>query len=180
MKFILLSFLLPYARAAIGDLLRFAPSPGLKTCGSSQILHLTYLATRLREGRGQVGLLDVLKKHEGLIGTLLGYGRENAWLFHRRDLGESIHLSRFVDLQGKAASWLGFFGKQQIDVSEKNLFLPTFIVDANSEETKQLKKNYLAIRKKILNVYSGKDFLVTTLALLMDPSPNICEMEILN
>jgi competence protein ComEC len=57
MSCILLSLLLPYSRAAIGNLLRFAPSPGLKTCGSSQILHLTYLATRLREDRGQVGLL---------------------------------------------------------------------------------------------------------------------------
>jgi len=47
MKFFLLSLSLPYPRAATGDLLRFAPSPGLKTCGSSQILHITCLATRL-------------------------------------------------------------------------------------------------------------------------------------
>ena len=37
---------------------------------------------------------DVLRNHQGLIGTLLGYGRHNAWLFQRREELDPLVLKR--------------------------------------------------------------------------------------
>jgi len=123
----------------------------------------------LRRSKNYPFFLTVLKKHEGLIGTLLGYGRENAWLFHRRDLGEDISLSGW-DQSEIFSYWQvkrRFFKNKWQDIS-KSLFLPCFAADLNSEETKELKKDYQATREKIIATYKDKDFLETTLSLLMN------------
>jgi hypothetical protein len=48
------------------------------------------------------------------------------------------------------------------------LMYPTFMADINTEETKQLKLEYLQTREKILDFYKGKNFLEATLELLAD------------
>ena len=114
-------------------------------------------------------LVEGLRGHEALIGTLLGYGRENAWLFHRRSQGEIIFLSGFRD-EGegfkKVSEWGSFFGRNLSNDISVELFSPSFVADRNSKETQDLKKSYSLMKKKILEVYEGKDFLETTLSLL--------------
>lgn len=115
--------------------------------------------------------LEVLQKHEGLIGTLLGYGRENAWLFLRRDLGETISLQSPWDLKKERAilneryGWLSFFKRGEKEIADE-VFTPGFVADLHSEETRELKENYLATQEYIIKTLRGKDFLEIVLGLI--------------
>jgi hypothetical protein len=127
----------------------------------------------LEQAKSQPLLHKVLKKHEGLVGTLLGYGRENAWLFHRRSLGENISLSSAwdakpqIEILNKLHGWTSFFGNTNEDIFAE-LFCPNFAADLESQETEQLKESYSSCREKIIAAYKGKDFLDTTLSFLMN------------
>lgn len=125
----------------------------------------------LQEAKSKPLFLEILQKHEGLIGTLLGYGKGNAWLFLRRDLGENIVLSSPWDTKAQSDAlnrlygWLSFFRNKQEDISEE-VFGPPFVADLYSEETKQLKEKYLLTRQRIIDIYKEKNFLETTLGLI--------------
>lgn len=118
---------------------------------------------------------EVLKNHQGLIGTLLGFGRNNAWLFHQREEREywnrkSALLSRgpftlklphrrnFIEEKLRRFDDEGVF-----DFNPLFLSLPAFAADPNSIETQQLKKKYLTQYHAILQQYRNKDFLEVTL-----------------
>ena len=127
----------------------------------------------LKEAKTKPLLREVLQKHEGLIGTLLGYGRENSWLFHKRDLGESVSLGypwdsteELKDVRHSLA-WFGLVYRPSQDLSTE-LSCPHFVADIHSEETRQLKESYLSMRKKILKIYQDKNFLETTLNFLIN------------
>jgi hypothetical protein len=106
--------------------------------------------------------------HDGLIGTVLGYGRENAWLYHKyceTDLRQRPMTSpwpeeQLVNLEVMNQKILSF---QPWDLSI--LFYPRFACDPQSEETKQLKQTYQEEREKILKYYEGKDIVEATLNL---------------
>ncbi|MCP5505727.1 MAG: hypothetical protein H7A38_02460 [Chlamydiales bacterium] len=111
-----------------------------------------------------------LKGHEGLIGTLLGYGRNNAWLFYQRDQGKDVHLSSAWEnnlenytIMSMIKNYL--FSKRRNDLSIQ-LNYPSFVANLDSEETESLKNEYEETRQRILDHYRGKDFLETTLSLL--------------
>lgn len=91
---------------------------------------------------------EVLKGHEGLIGTLLGYGRNNAWAFMARETDPNVFLTRISYAE---------------ECDEKLFCYPFFVVDPHAEETKNLSHKYQQTRKKILAYYEGKDFLEATL-----------------
>jgi len=130
----------------------------------------TTIEELIEQSKKQPLFLKGFKKHEGLIGTLLGFGRENAWLFHRRSLGEKISLSGFLDPENHIEI-LQEFGDHLHSVKNKKnrfsvFFLPCFVADINSLETKTLRETYELSRKKIIALYEGKDFLETTLNFL--------------
>jgi hypothetical protein len=116
-------------------------------------------------------LNQILKNHDGLIGTLLGYGRNNAWAFHEKsknmqsfiDEKEQLRMKTFCQQQG---SWKFFTGSFCRDFSY--LPLPGFAADFNDPETKTLKNTYSKSRNKILDSYREKDFLEVTLHLLCE------------
>ena len=103
-----------------------------------------------------------------LLGTVLGFGRENAQLFHKyRELNlpewplvspwqdeELMHLEK---LNQKTISF------QPWDLSD--LFYPPFVCDPHSEETQQLRQTYREERGKIIQYYEGKDIVEATLSL---------------
>ncbi|MCP5505787.1 MAG: hypothetical protein H7A38_02765 [Chlamydiales bacterium] len=105
-------------------------------------------------------LKEQLRSHEGLIGTILGYGRDNAWLYASRK-GYSMSEALWEDEIEKQLL-KQFQGKT---LAEK-LGYPQFIADVDSMETRRLKEKYKKARKVILQTYEGKDFLETTLNLL--------------
>ncbi|MCB1107825.1 MAG: hypothetical protein KDK76_07000 [Chlamydiia bacterium] len=111
-----------------------------------------------------------LKGHEGLIGTLLGYGRGNAWLFYERSQGKKVHLSSAWKQSLENYTVIGMI-KNYLSSERRNdlsahLLYPSFVADLDSEETQALKKEYQESRQRILDHYQGKDFLETTLSLL--------------
>jgi hypothetical protein len=116
---------------------------------------------------------DLLKEHHALLGILLGYGSENSWLFHLRDRTyEGIHP---VDLQlslraGSAKEYAiyqklltGAFPEKNHQKPYKFLYLPMFLVNPKSKETKELRQKYLRQREHIHRVYCHGHFLEITL-----------------
>lgn len=124
----------------------------------------------LKEAKTTPLLKGVLMAHEGLIGTVLGYGRNNAWLFEKNLKEKNIPLSRawseeIEQFMCERISNKPVLSKKIISISNY-LFYPQFQADPTSLETKKLKEEYLFTRKLIIDYYEGKDFLETTLSLL--------------
>lgn len=113
---------------------------------------------------------DTLKSHDGLTGTILGYGRNNAWLFWQKSPipCKGIFSDEMSQLFENKKAALNFsFGWPKVEMSEILMF-PMFMADMESEETKKLRADYMETRKRILQYYEGKDFLDATLQLFTD------------
>lgn len=116
--------------------------------------------------------LDPVMNHQALLGTLLGFGIHNAFLFHQQDLLKTNHeKQRF-----KKKHHLDFVWGQQECVFQldqgsglTSLELPCFIADTTSIETAQLKRSYQEDKEKLIAYYKNKDFLEATLLLLTSP-----------
>ncbi|MBM3191999.1 MAG: hypothetical protein FJZ63_05045 [Chlamydiae bacterium] len=125
---------------------------------------------------------DVLKHHQGLIGTLLGFGRDNAWLFHEREeisyykgnpsplLGESSYVFKKLPSQTSQEVLSAFNRRLQSFDDRSSLHfhpllmrLPSFAADPATIETKQLKINYQQQYHQIVQRYKEGDFLEITL-----------------
>ena len=137
-------------------------------------------------------LMDLLKGHNGLIGTLLGYGRDNAWNYHERDLlfkktfppdsKEEIIKNKCKIVE--YSNILKIFCSEDMEILDDFFYttnpfedrrseyiaqlpqllrLPQFVANPDSEETKCLKEIYTQNRKDIIELYENKDFLKITL-----------------
>jgi len=121
----------------------------------------------LEEAKNHSLTSEVLQGHQGLIGTVLGYGRNNSWKFlegceNRMAIGcvwgeeeESVFAEEVTS--------------SDIPLTEYYLSLyscPSFAGDADSEESLALKKEYILTRLRVLDYYKEKDFLEATLSLL--------------
>ncbi len=121
----------------------------------------------LREAVKKPLLKEVLHSHDGLIGTLLGYGRDNSWAFWKQGEENSVRTGAFAKenealFQDTNASLNISFGWPRVTMS-RVLTYPAFMADPETEETKFLKKEYVKTRKKILDYYKAQDFLEGTL-----------------
>jgi hypothetical protein len=133
-------------------------------------IHETNGFLLLRQGLTKRFFAEVLKAHDGLIGTVLGYGRENAWSYHNHlpsmesfiDADEQAKIESYFQSQG---SWKFFTGNICRDFS--HLFLPGFKIQQGNVETQMLKEKYASSREKIRKLYADHDCLVVTLQLLM-------------
>jgi len=121
---------------------------------------------------------SALNRHEALLGILLGFGRENAWLFHYRAHGwpgghplvvNPKPLTPFSSIEEERAYFASrsdYFCRP----SERScLFitqLPAFIADPEAPETTELKNEYKQQRRKIAQAYSNGNFLEVTLSRL--------------
>lgn len=95
----------------------------------------------------------IIRNHEGLFGTLLGYGRNNAWKFK-----EEIEL----EFSKRSTVVIGKENPQEI-----YLFLPHFHGLPNTQETLILEEQYKQERKQIEKIYQNKDFLTPSLKKIM-------------
>lgn len=138
----------------------------------------------LVEAQSRPLLTHVLMNHQLLIGILLGYGRENACMFHQKcQLTTEEEKRDFFEKTGLNSAWTAEefeeFRKQfdsigWIDtyitgahIKDLNLMtLPGFAAILNSAETEELRNQYLETKKAIIEFYKDKDFLETTLKLL--------------
>ncbi len=127
---------------------------------------------------------EILMNHDGLIGTLLGYGRDNAFLFHQKSQLPSDQEKRdFFEQSGLDCIWTEEecedFRKKFESVTWINSYitgshlknldlmtLPSFAVLLSSPETQYWRKHYLETKQIIIEFYKDKDFLEATLKLL--------------
>ncbi len=107
-------------------------------------------------------------RSDGLIGTLFGFGRNNAWLYQKYrslDLKESPMISMW---QGEDDAWLEQINQKDLSFQPWNpsdLFYPPCACDLQTEETNQIKQSYREEREKIIKYYEGKDIVEATLSL---------------
>jgi hypothetical protein len=114
-------------------------------------------------------LEECINNHVALFGILLGYGRNNAWLFHQK-IALKPKLNEFnlsLKKQNSLENELEEINKKMGPFSDRfesqqpfatKLFLPGFMADANDWETKKLKKKYTKDRKKIAELQTRSDF----------------------
>lgn len=123
----------------------------------------------IRHAQGCSLMYDLLKGHQGLIGTLLGYGRDNAWDFQKAYTTHGM----------TTCVWDNYAFEEPLDENlseiEYSLYhysYPSFAGNPLSSESIHLKNEYLLTRRKILDYYSSKgDFLEATLSLLAGYKP---------
>ncbi|MDP1608733.1 MAG: hypothetical protein Q8L98_05420 [Chlamydiales bacterium] len=123
----------------------------------------------LREAKKRP-LFEILQRHHGLFGILLGYGRNNALSFQKMSLLSSEEqVSRFCEKIGFYNFWTEEETKEfchRMHASADWIPLPNFRAISTSKETQLLRRSYLKSREDILNCYRDRDFLKTTLELL--------------
>lgn len=110
---------------------------------------------------------DILQGHDGLIGTVLGYGKDNAWLYFNGSHENETELSFLWDerLMNKMLDhWNKKPSYKHWDLS--HLFYPSCVAISDSEESVALRNLYIKAREKILQYYEGKDFVEATLSLM--------------
>ena len=123
------------------------------------------------EAKNQSFFNDVLKGHQGLIGILFGYGRENAWLFEERSHGKSVPMQHIwnseVDEFYQQRPYLAwkYLGICTNELS-KVVGYPCFMANPDSLESKQLRQKFMQTREQIIDYYRGKDLLEATLVIL--------------
>lgn len=132
----------------------------------------------LKEGSLKPLLSEVLMDHDGLIGIMLGYGRDNAFLFHQK-----YQIASCADTEQLGSAWTdeetAIFSKQLESISWMSehitgshlkdlelISLPGFRADPSSSETQSLRRHYLKTRQAIIDYYKDKDFLEATLKIL--------------
>lgn len=128
----------------------------------------------IREAKNRSLMNEVLEGHQGLIGIVLGYGRDNSWKF----------------LEGcKNRVAIGCVWEEEDDSIEESLELnanltdyylfhyscPSFAGDPNSSESLALKTEYTLTKQRIMKYYQNKDFLEATLSLLAGYNPTLSD-----
>lgn len=118
-------------------------------------------------------LFQLLREHHALFGMLLGFGPRNSWLFHETTelrfedpnaLGK--HPLKKIQLHSNILcqhSLTSAFKENNHKKCYKFLYLPYFLADANSEETKHLQQQYRRQQQITHQSYSDGNFLETTL-----------------
>ena len=92
------------------------------------------------KGEGEV--FDLINNHDGLLGILLGYGKENSWKYVK---GEKLSPS---------------FDPSNINFKDLSNILPPFFgVSKESRESEQIVESYAKQRKKINEIYQKENFL---------------------
>lgn len=118
----------------------------------------------IREAKNRSLINEILKGHQGLIGIVLGYGRDNSWKF----------LEGCKNRTAIGCVWEEDESAEESIESNANLTdyyllhysCPSFAGDAKSAESLALKEEYIYTKQKVIEYYKGKDFLEATLSLL--------------
>lgn len=106
---------------------------------------------------------------DGLIGTVLGFGRDNAHLYEKYAKMDPRERPMSTIWSDEHDAWLEQLGNKDLCLQPwdtSDLFYPLFACDPESEETRQLKQTYKGEREKIIKYYEGKDVVEATLSLL--------------
>jgi hypothetical protein len=125
--------------------------------------------------------VDAVKDHDALVGILLGYGRNNAWLFHRKNTlrhklrefkppikrDESLE-KEFTEIVKKTTSFTNEAREYKYILKSPRIPLLHFMVDPLSLETKSLLEQYEKERKEMRRLFAKRNYVEATLEQLMD------------
>ena len=112
--------------------------------------------------KGEGDLFEKINKHDGFLGILLGYGKENSFKFFKGDkLSPLVEPSSLV-------------GK---DMSE--ILLPLFMVSKNSKETHEIMSSFEKQWEKINKIYQSENFLEMVLQKLFTGEENTPSSQLL-
>ena len=89
----------------------------------------------LEQAKHQPLFSVLLKKHQALLGMLLGFGRNNSWRYSREE----------------GIKELGVFPRKEDEIA--SIELPVFRADLEDPETKQLRQRYINCRQKIQTTF---------------------------
>jgi hypothetical protein len=120
----------------------------------------------MKETKNRSLMNEVLKGHQGLMGTVLGYGRDNSWKFHE---GCKNRTPIGCIWGEEDRSFIEESIKNDMTLTDCYLLVyscPSFAGDPDSKESLALKTEYLLTKQKVIDYYKGKDFLEATLSLL--------------
>lgn len=95
-------------------------------------------AELFEEAKRQPLFSKVLKRNEGLLGILLGFGKNNSWLFSDGKMDQ-----------------LGYFPRKEDDSSPVDL--PAFRANWSDPETLLLRDKYIRSRKKIEEIFFANE-----------------------
>lgn len=99
--------------------------------------------------KGSGTIFTRIRNHEGLFGTLLGFGRDNAWEYLKRSGGETMD-----------AFWDGW------PLDTQHILPPLFKAIGDSQETYKLRVRYDKERPQIDPIFQSEDFLEIVLSQL--------------
>jgi hypothetical protein len=109
---------------------------------------------------------EVLDYHSGLEGVILGFGKHNAWLFHRRDLlsnrnGDYRLVPKKHELIEKELNIINEKFESPYQMKSKLLFatMPCFFYDSQHAETAELNEKYSQDRKEFTRLCRTGNFL---------------------
>jgi len=100
-------------------------------------------------------VFETIMQHDGLLGTLLGFGRDNAFEYMRRGTGQ--------EMDG--------FGYIPTSFDSKKILGPFFAVIGGTEETRNLSGTYNSQREPLSKLYQREDFLEIILKKLTSDDP---------
>jgi hypothetical protein len=103
------------------------------------------------KGKGEY--FDKIRGHDGLFGTLLGFGRDNSWAYLQIETIENESLS--------------YFGDNDIELT-KQILLPRFRAIPNSEETEILSEKYYRLRNELNSRFKNNDYCKISISKLIE------------
>ena len=124
--------------------------------------------------------VDVIKDHVALVGILLGYGRNNAWQFHRKNTirhklrefkppikRDGLLEKEFAEIVEKTTSFSEDNHEYKYILKSPRIPLLHFCADPNSVETKSLLEQYEKERREIKRLFAKRNYVEATLEQLM-------------
>lgn len=147
---------------------------GPKTTTESLFIQIT-------ENIGKDAFFKAIGQHEASLGILLGYGRNNAWLFHQKKTlllklntlkpplkWDSSLEKAFAQIIQKTSSFCQEPPVWRYLLITPRIHLPHFMADPNSLETKKLKERYEKERVDIKKLFAKQDYVEATLQRLTE------------
>lgn len=139
------------------------------------------LFTQLTEMNEIHDLFDVIDNHAALFGILLGYGRENSWLFHQKSMlfrkmnqfkpplkQDSSLEEKFAEIDRKGEPFNDIPREGKYILQSPLIPLPQFMAVPTSLETKKLKKKYKREREEIKKIFAKQGLIEGTFEQLME------------
>ena len=138
----------------------------------------------LEEAKTTPLISNLLMNHDALLGILLGYGKENSYLFHLKsqltsekeifDFCEKFQFdsvwtpTEFEEFRKKfeTINWISNYITGAHMKNLELMALPGFGGVFSSSETQYLRKHYLETKNLIIEFYKDKNFLEETLKIL--------------